>query len=124
MIFFDASIPRGVPYALQQVRDDVIWLGDRFPLNTPDTIWLAAAGAADWIVYSRDKKIRSRPAERQAIVDNEVACFIITVNRNLTRWEYLKLIARTLDDSIDIHARVSRPFIWTVETKGIGRRIA
>ena len=77
MIFIDCSIPRGVANALKAVRNDVLWLEDRFALDTEDRVWLAAAGTNDWLVISRDKKVITRPGERAAIT-------IITVVVTLT----------------------------------------
>jgi hypothetical protein len=65
------------------VRSDVIWLEDRFPGRTPDRVWLAQAGAENWLVISRDKRIRYRPGERAAIMENRVGCFCFTQEAGL-----------------------------------------
>lgn len=44
MIFIDRSVPRGVAEAVKRMREDVIWLEDKFPHDVPDTEWLAMAG--------------------------------------------------------------------------------
>ena len=123
MIFIDRSIPKSVAEALQCVRDDVEWLEPRFPHDTSDVDWLAEAGRNGWLVVSRDKHISRRPAERRAIQDHGVGCFIITTRKNLTRWEYLKLFAAHLDAMIEVFDATERPFIWTVERRGIARKI-
>lgn len=46
MIFFDRAIPRSVAQALQLVRDDIRWLDDEFPSDTPDRVWLREVGRA------------------------------------------------------------------------------
>ena len=78
MIFIDRSIPKSVAQALKEVRTDILWLEDRFAHNTPDEEWLRRAGTEGWLVLSRDKKIRTRPAERRTILESGVACFILT----------------------------------------------
>lgn len=123
MIFIDRSIPKSVAEALRRVRDDVEWLEPRFPHDTPDVDWLAAAGRHGWLVVSRDKRVSRRPAERRAIKDHGVGCFIITARKNLTRWEYLKLFATHLDQMVEVFDATERPFIWTVELRGIARKI-
>ncbi len=123
MIFIDRSIPKSVAQALQLVRDDVEWLEPRFPHDTPDVDWLIEAGRNGWIVVSRDKRVSRRPAELRAIRDHNVGCFIITVRRNLTKWEDLKLLAANLDEMMDLFDATARPFIWTVERRGISRKI-
>src|SRR5215211_7769760 len=110
MIFIDRSIPKGVAEALKQVRDDVIWLEDKFPHDVTDAEWLREAGAQGWIVISRDKKIRSRPGERRALVENGVGCFSITQKQPLNKWGYLKLIVATLDEMERRFAATKKPF--------------
>ena len=36
MIFIDRSAPKGVAEAIKQVRDDVMWLEDRFQHDVSD----------------------------------------------------------------------------------------
>jgi len=43
--------------------------------------------------------------ERQAILDGRVGCFILTQGRDPTRWQYLKLLALTLDEMERVDAR-------------------
>lgn len=124
MIFIDRSIPRGVARALQQVRDDVLWLEDRFAHDATDKTWLATAGQEGWLVITRDKKIRSRPGERRALIENGVGCFVLNQRANFTRWDYLKLIAASLDEMERIFRETERPFIYTLSRTGVLTRIA
>ena len=116
MIFIDRSIPKGVADALKQVRDDIIWLEDRFSHNTREPTWLREAGENSWLVVTRDNKIRTRPGERAAIIQHKVGCFCFTQKQPITRWGYLKLFALSLDEMEGIFSRTERPFIY-----GIGR---
>ena len=100
------------------VRDDVEWLEPRYSHATPDEVWLRDAGINGWLVVTRDKRIRTRPGERAAILEHHVGCFVITVNRNLTKWEYLKLLVTTLDQMIDVFSTTPRPFVWTLDSRG------
>ncbi len=124
MIFVDRSIPRAVADALNIVRDDVRWLEDEYQHDTKDTVWLPDVGSRGWLVISRDKKIRTRPAERQALLDGGVGCFILAQKQPLTRWDYLKLLAATLDEMEHIFANTEKPFIYTVGRTGRMRRVA
>jgi len=124
MIFIDRSIPRGVADALKKVREDVRWLEDEFSHDTKETDWLPEIGRRGWLVVSRDKKIRTRPGERRALLDAGVGCFILAQKQNLTRWDYLKLLATTLDEMERVFANTERPFIYAVGRTGQFRRIA
>lgn len=118
MIFIDRSIPKGVASALKAVRSDVYWLEDIFPPDTSELTWLPVAGANDWLVILRDKKVRTRPGERAAIIKHGVGCFIINQKKNPTRWDYFKLLAKTLDKMEEYFATAERPFIYKVDSLG------
>ena len=116
MIFIDRSIPRSIASALAAVRNDVEWLEPRFVHDTPDPEWLAEAGQQGWVVVTRDKKIRTRPAERRAIIDNNVGCFILAQKRALDRWNQLKIVVQTLDEMTYRFDETPKPFIFTVDS--------
>ncbi len=100
MIFFDRSIPRSVADALKAVRrHDVMWLEDLFAHDARDVEWLPEAGDKAWLVIARDKKIKTRPGERQAVVDHAVGMFVFNQKRDPTRWEYLSALMRWSDCS-------------------------
>ncbi len=116
MIFIDRSIPRSVATALTEVRDDVEWLEPRFRHDTADAVWLEEAGQSDWLVVTRDQRIRTRPAERAAIEDHGVGCFILAYRRPLDPWGILKLLTATLDEMERLFDSTPRPFIYTVSS--------
>ncbi len=116
MILIDRSIPRSVADALALVRDDVEWLEPRFAHDTPDEHWLAEAGRQDWVVVTRDKRIRTRPRERQAINENGTGCFILAQRQVPTPWVALKIVVPTLDEMVQRFAETPRPFIFMLDS--------
>jgi len=86
--------PEAVATAIAGVREDVLYAGgpDAPTEDTKDPIWLPLAGQQDWIVLMRDKRIRTRPGERRALVDAGVRAFCLTHAGNYTRWEVLELL--------------------------------
>ena len=102
---------------------DVLWLEDEFAHDVTDTEWLQEAGIRGWLVIGRDRRIRHRPAEKQAILDHRVGYFCIAQDANPTRWEYLRLIVTTLDRMEQVFATVERPFIFGVYKDGALRRL-
>jgi len=102
-----------------------MWLEDvwLFRHDTPDTDWLPRIGQAGWLAISRDKKIRTRPAERQALIDASVGAFIFTQGSDPTKWEYLKMLASRLDDMEGIFEAAPRPFIYGIQKGGNLKRI-
>lgn len=123
MIFIDRSIPEGVAKALQCVRDDVLWFDSVFSRNTKDFQWLPQVGANNWLAITRDKNIRHRRWERQAVVDGNVGLFCLVQGNDPKKWEYLKLLAKTLDEMEQRFNHTSRPFIYAVDKEGNFRLI-
>lgn len=105
--------------ALKAVRDDVRWLEDEFAHNTKDPIWLRECGARGWLVVCRAKRIRYRHLEIQAILEHSVGCFVLVQRKAPTKWEYLKLLTKTLDEMERLFGQTERPFIFAVNRDGI-----
>ena len=103
-----------------------MWLEDVWVLrhDAKDTQWLPMVGQANWLAVLRDKKIRTRPAERQALIDGGVGAFIFMQRSNPTKWEYLKLLVRRLEDMEVIFASIPRPFIYGIDRAGALKQIA
>jgi predicted nuclease of predicted toxin-antitoxin system len=56
---------------------------DHFPQNAQDPEWLTAAGKNNWIVVTRDERIRYRVAEKQAIRRAKVRAFVLAAQGDL-----------------------------------------
>jgi hypothetical protein len=82
--FIDRSLgQRAVPSALRDAGFEVVIHDDVFAPDTDDEVWLAEAGARDWIVLMKDDRIRYRPRERAALEAAWVRAFALT-NAKLT----------------------------------------
>lgn len=61
---------------MEHSRTDVRHVGQaelpEIPRGTPDLQWLAWAGQRGWIVLTRDRRIRTRPAELRAFREHGV----------------------------------------------------
>jgi len=125
VIFIDRSIPRSVADALKLVgREDVRWLEDEFAHNTPDEVWIPVVAERGWVAISRDKKIRTRMRQRSLVREYGLGCFILQQRQNLTRWDYLKLLAANLDEWERKAASTPRPFMFLVGSDGTARLFA
>jgi predicted nuclease of predicted toxin-antitoxin system len=122
VIFIDASVPRSVADEIKKVRPDARWIGDLFPLDTKDPVWLREAGRQGWLVITHDKKIRTRPGERRAIIESSAGCFILAYKQDLKKIEVAELVLSVLEDMEQIFDRTERPFIYTVSKSGEFRR--
>jgi hypothetical protein len=122
--FIDRSVPRGVADAVKRIRDDVLWLEDEFSHDVSDREWLAAAGERGWLVITHDRKVRTRPGERRAIMEHGVGCFILTYKQDLKKEEIAALITENLDEMERRFEETPRPFIYTVSKSGEFREYA
>lgn len=119
--FIDENL-LGIGRLLAQVREDILFPGHpelpEVPLRTPDLEWLPFVGNLGWPVIMRDKRIRTRRPERQALLDNGVKAFCLTTAGNYRSWDLLRLILRHWD-AIDEAAAEPGPFIYGVTTVGL-----
>jgi len=121
--YVDASVPVHVAQALALVRDDILYPGALgCPVMSPnvkDEVWLGIAGQQNWVVLMRDKAVRRRKWERQAIIDSGVKAFCMTTAGNYSKWRTLQLLAKRWDDIEDVAARIPGPFIYSVTQAGV-----
>ncbi|MEE8601512.1 hypothetical protein [Euzebya tangerina] len=121
--YFDASI-LGPAIAFARLRPDVIHPGHpecppAISPSTPDDEWLPIAGREGWIVIMRDKKIRSRPGERRALLDHGVAAFCLTTSGNKSKWQMAQILMRHWERIEEVTAEVPRPFIYAVTQRDV-----
>jgi PIN like domain len=118
--YIDASIPLAVRLAVASVRDDVLYAGgpDAPAEDADDDVWLPIAGAADWVVIHRDKKLRKRAVERRALLNSGVRTFCLTSAGSYTRWETLRLLAHRWPDIDRIAGERNGPYIEAVTWQG------
>lgn len=119
--FIDRSLGRlVVPAALSgvglAVRTMASVFGDREQLVS-DTEWLIEAGRRNWIVLTKDKRIRRRPAEIEALVTHGVRAFVLA-RGNLTGSEQATYFIDNLE-RIEVAAREDGPFVYAVSARQI-----
>lgn len=84
--------------ALAVVRRDVVYPGHpqflEVPTGTDDVDWVRVVGERELIAITRDKHIRTRPAERQALVQSGARLVCLTGKANLDMFERLDTVVR------------------------------
>jgi hypothetical protein len=94
--FFIDENMLGVGYSLNAVRADIVYPGHAdcpdIPRGTKDPVWLPKVGQRGWAVVMRDKRIRSRPGERELLRRYRIRAFCLTGSGDQTSWETNALI--------------------------------
>lgn len=97
---------------MRAVGAQVHHAGVAFPHATPDEEWLAACGDRRWFVLTRDRQIRRRILEREAIEAHGVGAFVFTGGQ-ATGDDTAEIVQRLLPKMVNIAISERRPFIYT-----------
>ncbi len=96
----------GLGKTLSIARRDVVHPGHArllsVPTGTLDTVWMPIVSAMDLVVISRDRRIRTKPAELAAFRSAGLRVFWIAGKRDLNNWENLKLVVKWWDRMEDV----------------------
>ena len=91
----------GLGKMLAIARTDVVHPGHfnlgNVPTGTADTVWMPIVASLGLVVISRDKRIRTKPAELAAFRAAGLRVFWISGKRDLSNWENLKLMVKWWD---------------------------
>ncbi|MGQ0479729.1 MAG: hypothetical protein ACT4O0_01670 [Pseudonocardia sp.] len=118
--FFDEN-SIGVAQALQYVRGDITWPGGPGGLvaeGAKDHDWLPVVGQAKLVVLTRDKRIRKRPLERQALLAHDVRACFQTTGGQLTLFQQLQLWLRWWNEIEKLVAEEPGPWLAGVTRAG------
>jgi hypothetical protein len=116
--FFDNNLSPVLARGLREFGEDAQHLRDAFPPNTPDEVWLPAIGERGWYLVTRDKKIRTRPHQIDALLRSNVGAFTFTQKRDPLRWGWVELVVRRwleIQEFADSH---ERPFVAGIPERG------
>lgn len=85
-------------------------LSDVFGQGVKDIDWLTALEGRDWIVLTKDKNIRRRPLEAQALIAAGLRVFVVTAT-DLTGDETGQVIVKALSKIRRFCKKHGPPFI-------------
>jgi PIN like domain len=122
--FIDRSLGRvAVPAALRDDGWDVVTLAEHYGMprdeEVPDTEWIADAAAQGWAVLMKDKRIRHRTAEIEAVVQYQARCFVITRGDLTSADMARRLIANK--QAIYRATELPGPYIYSVQQDRLDR---
>ena len=90
---------------------------DHFPPDEQDINWLKVAGENDWIVLTKDSRIRYRVLEKTALIHAGVAAFILT-SADLKGKEMAEIFVKALPAIAKTIKRYQKPFIAKITRNG------
>ena len=99
--FYVDESAAGLGLALAAARKDTVHVGHPLipecPRGALDTEWIPAVAKRDLIVITRDKKLRTKPVEVQALWEHRLRVFNIGGKTDLSTWEWLARVVRHWD---------------------------
>ena len=89
---------------------------DHFPQRTPDEDWLSIVGEHGWTTLTRDRRIRSRSRETDALMRAGARCFLLIAHKDEDRQpiklrEMADVFVRSLNEVYGFLKRHPGPFI-------------
>ncbi len=118
VFFLDRSLGKHkVAAALRQAGARVEIHDDHFPPDARDQDWLRQVGARGWIVLTKDRRIRYRGPEREALLRAHVAAFVLTAG-NLTGEDMAEVFRKALPAMHRLTTRHPPPFIASIRRSG------
>jgi hypothetical protein len=106
-----------VTKALEEAGASVERLREHFPPGTADQEWLTEVGKRGWVVLTKDKRIRRRPAEVAAILNGNVRAFVLT-SGNATGQAMAQTFVAALPAMRQFCRDFAPPFLATVSAAG------
>jgi len=120
-LFLDRSLGRiQVPHLLRAQGLRLTTLAEHYGMpqdqEIDDPTWLAEAGRQGWVVLMKDKRIRYKPAELQAVKDYNVRCFCLS-SRGLLASVMAERFLRNLQAMAAVCTSSPGPFIYAIQER-------
>ena len=118
VFFVDRSLGSvDVPTGLRAAGATVEVHDDHFAHTEADVDWLPVVGQRGWVVVTKDRRIRTRNVELEALMDAGVAAFVLTAG-DLSGAEMAEALVKALPRMQRMVAKHLRPFIAAVSRPG------
>jgi hypothetical protein len=113
-LFLDRSLGKNiVAEALRKAGAKVEVHDDHFKQDVTDTTWLTIVGKRKWVVLTKDRRIRFRAIERQALINAGVRAFVLTAG-DIDGPSMAAVFVKALPAILRFSVRHPAPFIATV----------
>ena len=102
---------------MREVKVDVVLHGERFRADESDARWIQSVTADGLVILTRDRHIRSRPAEREAFMEAGSRCFVVTTGAS-TPLDDLRTLLITWPSILAFVAEMAAPFMFGIARDG------
>ena len=116
--FFDNNLSPRLVAGLREFGEDVQHLREAFPPDTKDPVWIPQVAAWGWILVTRDKRVRSRPLEAEAIVRSGLSGFVFMQKREPDFWGWVQLVVRRWREMQALAGSERKPFLMDIPERG------
>ena len=113
----DENLSPHLAHGMREFGEAVEHLLDHFEPGEADEKWLGFLGSNDFILITRDDRIRWRPAELRALRANKVGAFFLG-GKNRSRCTLIQQLIRNWPRIKEMAAREHRPFALRVPPSG------
>ena len=106
-----------MPQALRDAGAQVEVHDDHFVPGALDEEWLPEIGRRGWVLITKDREIRYRATEREALLGAGVRAFVLRT-RGLSGFENAQILVRALPGMVRFSTGNPPPFIAAVSPSG------
>jgi hypothetical protein len=115
--FFDENLGKQLSDGFKCFGEDTCHLLDYYDPGTKDEIWLEEIGKKGWILITKDRRIRRRPLEIEALKTNNVGAFFLS-GKSMGKWESIKQLVQSWEKIQEIAKNNPRPFAFQINRSG------
>lgn len=118
-VFLDEALQsQKLAGALRQAGFSVRLHKDYFTSGTPDSTWLREVGRKNWLVVTRDQRIRKRRFERLSVDQASVGLFVICGKQDLSAQGIVDLFTKAKGKMLKFLEKHKPPFIANITGAG------
>ncbi len=116
-VFVDRDLGPAIGHALKAVGVDAVNHAEQFAHDADDLTWIPAVTAEERVILSKDRKWRSRPAERAAFVAARARAFILP-GQNMNRIGLLRVLMIAWPAIVERASSMPAPFVFGIDQHG------
>lgn len=116
--FFDNNLGKNLVEGMRAFGEDVVHLKEEYPQdNVPDETWLKDIGEKNYILITRDERVRWNPAELCAFRTYRVGAFLLG-GKKLDKWAIIQQLIQSWPQIKNLSDSTRKPFAFRIPPYG------